>query len=451
MREWRELHRQLKLQCEGSGGRVGLGLPPREAASVAGQDPPCGHVELHRALIAGLPTQLGHRTERGQYEGPRGRKFQLFPGSPLASKPPPWVLSATLLDTEKVWSLTNAAIEPEWAMAELPHLLARRHFDPRWSRSQGRVIGSEQVSLFGLVLAPKKPIHYGGLYPEESRDIFVRDGLVTGEINTRSAFVARNRKTLAQAEEEEAKQRRAGLVVDEEWMAQWYRDRIPAEITSAQALDAWYAKLPANAKQALEWTRDDLLVADGADADLFPAFIALGQARLAVRYRFEPGAVDDGMTVVVPLHLLNALDPSRLSWLAPGFVADKAAAMIRTLPKALRRNFVPAPDFARAFAEAHGRADAEADAFAGTLARFLKRMTGAEVTGGDFEEAALEPHLRANLRLLDADGRSVLAESRDLDEMRARFGARARDAFAARASEGLAQGGLTEFPAEPTQ
>src|SRR3546814_1297485 len=120
MREWRELHRQLKLQCEDSWGRGGLGLPPREAAAVAGQDPPCGHVELHRALIAGLHTQLGHRTERGQYEGPRGRKFQLFPGSPLASKPPPWVLSATLLDTEKVWSLTNAAIEPEWAMAELP-------------------------------------------------------------------------------------------------------------------------------------------------------------------------------------------------------------------------------------------------------------------------------------------------------------------------------------------
>src|SRR3546814_4416822 len=158
-------------------------------------------------------------------------------------------------------------------------------------------------------------------------------------------------------------------------MAQWYRDRIPAAITSDQALDAWDLKLPANAKQALEWTRDDLLVADGADADLFPAFIALGEARLEVRYRFEPGAVDDGMTVVVPLHLLNALDPSRLSWLAPGFAADKAAAMIRTLPKALRRNFVPAPAFARAFAEAHGRADAEADAFAGPLPRFLTRTT----------------------------------------------------------------------------
>ena len=499
MREWRELHRQLKLQCaelgweeeKGSesffaGDRSGFATPhpkndlpsprrrgpgdlrtskagpPRsrlrgtdkEGTATAsiddGQAMHARYATLHRALIAGLPTNIGQRTERIQYDGPRGRRFQLFPGSTLASKPPPWVLSATLLDTERVWSLTNAAIEPAWAIAELPHLLARRHFDPRWSRSQGRVVGSEQISLFGLVLAPKQSIHYGGLYPEEARAIFLRDGLVSGEINARSAFVARNRRTLEQAEEEEAKQRRTGLVVDEDWMTQWYADRIPREIVSAQALDAWYARLPMDKRQTLEWTRDDLLVGDGSDADRFPAFLALGDARLAVRYRFEPGAPDDGMTVAVPLHLLNALDASRLSWLAPGFVQDKAAAMIRSLPKALRRNFVPAPDFANAFAHAFAqRGPNEPDAFAGALARFLGRMTGVGIAATDFDEEALEPHLRANLRLFDRDGRSVLAESRDLDELRARFGARAGEAFAERAAEGLAQEGLTTFPDAP--
>jgi ATP-dependent helicase HrpA len=344
-------------------------------------------------------------------------------------------------------ALTNAAIEPDWAIAELPHLLARRHFDPRWSRSQGRVLGSEQISLFGLVLAPKRPIHYGGLYPEESREFFVRDGLVAGEIDSRSAFVARNRRTLAQAEEEEAKQRRVGLVVDDEWMAQWYRARIPAEIVSAQALDAWHAKLPQEARRALEWSRDDLLLADTSDARRFPDYLRLGDARLALRYRFEPGAPDDGMTVVVPLHLLNALDAARLSWLAPGLVHDKAVAMIRLLPKALRRNFVPAPDFARAFTTAHG-AD-EPDAFAGALARFLKRMTGADVAATDFDEAALEPHLRANLQLLDRDGSTVLAESRDIVDLRARFGARAADAFAEHAAAGTARDGMTTFPDAP--
>ena len=507
MREWRELHRQLKLVVEELGWGESRAMAPaadgqsdnaialrsssprrRRSRGVAvdpgnaksgnatsmdpslrGDDgdqqatrathqssaPDTGtnahYAALHRALMAGLPTHLGARIVQGKgpagYDGPRGRKFQLFPGSPLAKKPPPWVLSATLLDTERVWAMTNAAIEPDWAITELAHLVVRKQFEPHWARSQGRVVGSEQISLFGLVLAPKKPVHYGALFPEESRAIFARDALVTGEINARSAFLARNLAMLARAKEEEAKLRRAGLVVDEDWMAQWYLDRLPAHVHNAQALDAWFGKLDAAHKVALEWTLDDLLVADETDATLFPAFIALGNARLDVRYRFEPGAPDDGMTVVVPLHLLNALDPARLSWLAPGFVADRATALIKSLPKTLRRNFVPAPDFARAFFEAH-RSD-DGDAFAGTLARFLKKLTGVDIVALDFDDVALDPHLRLNLRLLDRDGRTVLAESRDLDALRAEFGARAAAAFAERAAEGLAQAGLTAFPTTP--
>jgi ATP-dependent helicase HrpA len=527
LREWRELHRQLKLVCDELGWDAGaetllpgsnpssdsrsrLDSPPRtksfstsKPSSSRRREPsgadagaetsmpvdgtpggasmtssaaaesvpsrqhrrddtgtaPATHIDapryakLHRSLIAGLPTQIGNRaqpSERkavGQYDGPRGRKFSLFPGSSLAKKPPPWVLSAVLLDTERVWALTNAAIEPEWAIAELPHLLARRHHDPHWSRSQGRVVGSEQISLFGLVLAPKRPIHYGAMYPEESRQIFVRDALVTGEINTRSPFLARNLATLAKAREEEAKQRRAGLVVDDDWQARWYFDRLPADVHNAQALDAWYAKLSKPDKAALEWTRTDLLIGDETEAARFPPYLPLGDARLAVRYRFEPGAVDDGMTVVVPLHLLNALDSARLSWLAPGFVADKAAALIRSLPKALRRNFVPAPDFARAFAQAWLQPDG--DSIEGTLARFLHKATGVALATTDFDPTTIELHLHANLRLLDADGRTVLAESRDLPALREGFGARAALAFAERAAQGLARLGLTTFPEDP--
>ncbi len=443
LREWRELHRQLKLLCDELGWQhededKDKPIDARRFAS------------LHRALLAGLPTQLGHRGDKGFYDGPRGRKFQLFPGSALAKKPPPWVLSATLLDTERVWALTNAGIEPDWAIAELPHLLARRHHDPHWSRSQGRVVGSEQISLFGLVLAPKRPVHYGALYPEEARQIFVRDALVTGEINTRSVFLARNLATLAKACEEEAKQRRAGLVVDEDWQARWYFDRLPPQVHNAQALDAWYGKLPKEQKAALEWARDDLLVGDETEAARFPPYLPLGDARLAVRYRFEPGAIDDGMTVAVPLHLLNALDAARLSWLAPGFVADKAAALIRTLPKTLRRNFVPAPDFARAFAEAWPQP--AADSIEGTLARFLHNATGVAFPATEFEPGAIEPYLRANLRVLgtsDGDDRVVLAESRDLGDLRTRFGVLAAAEFAKHAAQGLAQRGLTTFPEAP--
>jgi ATP-dependent helicase HrpA len=452
LREWRELHRQLKLVAAELGWETAE-KPPPESEKARQRE----YVALHRALIAGLPTQVGNRQPGdkakkapAQYDGPRGRKFQLFPGSALAKSSsskaaPPWVLSATLLDTEKVWALTNAAIEPDWVMAELPHLLARRRFDPRWSRAQGRVLGSEQVSLFGLVLAPKQPIHYGALFPEESRQIFVRDALLTSEIDTRSAFLKRNLAMLDKAHEEEAKQRRAGLVVDEDWQARWYLDRLPPDVHNVQALDAWYARLPAEKKASLEWSRDDLLVGDESDASLFPRYLALGDARLALRYRFEPGAADDGMTVAVPLHLLNALDLARLSWLAPGFVADKATALIRTLPKALRRNFVPAPDFARAFAEAWPQPSA--DSIEGELARFLQRTTGVALSATEFDPVAIEPHLRANLRL--SEGQDVLAESRDPAELRERFGARAAAAFARHAAQGMARTGLATFPDTP--
>jgi ATP-dependent helicase HrpA len=511
MREWRELHRQLRLLCEelgwdsssdGAFGKALLAAPAalpaggdgearrkatrgelhkaarlaREGAkpekSVTGPDVPgagagarpdkaktdsepgsapvpekvrvAAYQALHRAILAGLPTQIGHRTEKGDFQAPRQRRFHLFPGSALAKRPPPWVLSATLLDTQRVWGLTNAAIEPDWAIAELPHLLARKHFDPHWSRAQGQVLAAEQISLFGLVLAPRKPVHYGRINPGEAHDIFVRQALVTGEINTRAGFVADNLKVLEQAREEEAKLRRAGIVADEDWQARWYLDRIPADIHSASGLDAWWKALPPGQQRTLRWSLADLLPGEGSEQERYPKYFALGDARLAMHYRFEPGAADDGVTLDVPLHLLNALDPARLSWLAPGFVADKAAALIRSLPKAMRRNYVPAPDFARAFFEAWPQPSA--DDIRGELARFLSKATGAAVAATDFDEAALEPHLRMNLRLADAEGR-LLAMSRDLDALRARFGERAGQAFAARAGKALAAEGLREFPA----
>ncbi len=484
MREWRELHRQLLLMCRELGWELGpedtaltsalafVGVdapqsaPPQRrrrrgaqpalanaVGSNAAASPPAtekqrlaGYVSLHRALIAGLPTQVGHRTEKGDYLAPRQRRYHLFPGSTLAKKQPPWVLSATLLDTQRVWGMINASIEPDWVIAELPHLLARKHFDAHWSRAQGHVLASEQISLFGLVLAPRKPVHYGRIAPQESHEIFVRQALVTGEINARSGFVADNLKTLEHARQEEAKLRRAGLIADEDWQARWYLDRVPGDIHSAAGLDAWHKALTPEARRALHWSLDDLLPGEGSEQDRFPKYFPLGDARLPLHYRFEPGAGDDGVTLEVPLHLLNALDAARISWLAPGFVAEKAAELIRSLPKAMRRNYVPAPDYGRAFGEAYPQP--AGDDIRGELARFLTRATGVAVTALDFDEAGIEPHLRMNLRLRSDKG-EVLAESRDLDALRARHGEAAGHAFAARAGRELASEGLRGFPALP--
>ena len=502
MREWRELHRQLRVLCEELGwneepvdsamapllagssapapvrddaakakvtrgqqhraarlAREGKVETPAAAAPTAAPAPAApaadaragfsdrvrahAYQTLHRALIAGLPTQIGHRSDKGDFLAPRQRRFLPFPGSVMAKRPPPWLLAATLLDTQKVWGLTNAAIEPDWVIAELPHLLLRKHFDPHWSRAQGQVLASEQISLFGLVLAPKKPVHYGRIAPGEAHDIFVRQALVSGEINTRASVIADNLKVLEQAREEEAKLRRAGIVADEDWQARWYLDRIPAEIHSAAGLDSWWKGLAPEKRRAVAWSLADLLPGEGSDAERYPMYLPLGDARLALHYRFEPGSEDDGVSLDVPLHLLNALDPARLSWLAPGFVADKASALIRSLPKAMRRNYVPAPDFGRAFAEAFPAPSA--DDLRGELARFLSKATGAQVSALDFDETALDAHLRMNLRLHDAQGK-LLAASRDLDALRARFGEQAGDAFAERAGRALAAEGLREFP-----
>jgi len=433
MREWRELHRQLLLVCEQLGWQL--------------NSLPADYPLLHRALLAGMPTQIGRKDDKRQFEGPRQRRFSLFPGSNLASQPPNWVVSAVLLDTQRVYAMINARIEPEWVISEVPHLLSRKHFDPHWSRRQGRVVGSEQISLFGLVLAPKRPFHYGGLYPEEAREIFVRQALLPGEITTRALFVERNLAMLAQAHEVEAQRRRAGLVADEDWQAGWYFDRLPASINSAIALDAWYRQATPAQRKQLEWSLPELLPGEGSESDRFPAYWPLGEARLALHYRFEPGALDDGVSLVVPLHLLNALDTARLSWLVPGLVEEKAAALIRSLPKSLRRACVPAPDFARAFREAYPTASA--DSIEGELARFLARTTGVTITALDFGLQALDPHLLINLRLMDRDGQEVLAESRDLGQLRGEFGKRAEQAFAQRATGARAQQVLTSFPTEP--
>ena len=449
MREWRELHRQLLVTCQSLQWNLPAWDDIEQQLLEHEQNPKAAaqhYRQLHCAVLAGLPTQVGHRNDKGLFEAPRQRRFSLFPASPLAKQPPAWCMVGQLLDTQRVWGLMAAKIEPEWIVDVCDPLLSRQYFDPHWSRRQGRVVGSCQMSLLGLRVVAKQAVHYGTLFPEESRDIFIRQALLTGEINARAPFIARNLAMRETAHAQESKQRRIGLVVDEDWQVRWYKDRIPAEINSADALDRWHKGLPEKTRQSLLWQLSDLLLAEPSQAVMFPEYLALGNNRLALHYRFAPGEADDGVSLDVPMHLLNALDPARLSWLVPGVLEEKVAALIRALPKALRRNYVPAPDFARAFCQAYPQP--EGDALTGTLARFLSKTTGAPVTALDFDEAALEPHLRMNIRLADAR-RHVLAQSRDVLELKQRFAAEAERAFSMQAGQEFTQTVFSGFPSAP--
>ncbi|HRA36848.1 MAG TPA: ATP-dependent RNA helicase HrpA [Pseudomonadota bacterium] len=430
LREWRELHRQLLLQTQELGWRLNA--------------EPASYEAIHRALLSGLPGQVARKDEKGQYQGTRGRRYLPFPGSALAKSAPQWMLSAVLLDTQRLYGLTNARVEPQWIEQQAQHLLKHRYYDPHWSQAQGHVQAYEQVSLFGLVLVEKRRVAYQRIDPVDARRIFLREALATGAIDCRAGFVRRNREVLAAAHAEEAKRRRSGLLRSEEELAAWFETRIPADVASAAGLDAWVQGLDPAQRRGLEWTLADVMAADAAPGHQFPATLDLPGARLALRYRFEPGHAEDGVAIDLPLAFLNALPDARLGWLVPGLLQEKVAEWIRALPKGLRRNFVPAPDFARAFAEA---VPPDERALGVALSAWLEKATGVAVAPEAWDEAALPPHLRFHVRLLDEQG-AVLESGRDLAALRAQHGLRARQAFARETAASISRSGLTQWDFE---
>ncbi|QWT20605.1 ATP-dependent RNA helicase HrpA [Bacillus sp. NP157] len=439
MREWRELHRQLVLVIRELGWRdapaapaapVGA-RPARDAATAAPASHtlnPDAHFEaIHRSLLAGLPTQVGHKDEKGIFRGTRERRFQVFPGSALAKAPPAWIFAAQILDIGgRVWAMMNARVDPAWIESQAIHLVRATARDAHWSRKRGTVVAYEQVTLFGLVLVERRPVTFHKQDPRLAHEIFLREALVRGELDSRADFVRANTRVLEQAHDIEAKQRRAGLLRSDDELAAFFEGKLPESIADTRALDAWYRKAAPGEQAALRWTLADVMdTGAGLDPKAFPASLDIGQHRYRLEYRFVPGDPADGVTLNVPLAFLNAVPSARGEWLVGGLLADKVAELIRGLPKPLRRNFVPAPDFARAFAEAESARD---EPLAKALAAFLKRTTGVDVDAGAFAGIELPVHLQMRYRVHDENGRTV-AEGRDLAAIRAQWEGKAREAF----------------------
>jgi ATP-dependent helicase HrpA len=417
---------------------------------------------VHRCLLSGWPTQVGMKTERGTYRSTRERSFTIFPGSSLAKSQPPWVLAGQILDLQKVYGMLCARIEPHWIEQQAAHLVRRSWRDVHWSRKRGAVVAFEQVTLFGLTLVEKRPVTFGAQDPKLAHETFVREALARGEIDARSDFVRANARLLAEARELEAKRRRSGLVRDEDALAAFFAGKLPESIHTAAALDAWYRNAKPQQQAALHFSLADVLAeSPGVGAREFPSDLDVAGHKLRLSYRFVPGDPADGVTLHVPLALVNAVSSSRCEWLVPGLLTEKVAEMIRALPKALRRNFVPAPDFARAFAEAETPRD---EPLPLALAAYLARVTGVAVSSSDFASIELPPHLSMNFRIFD-DAGLTLAESRDLASIQAQWTGAARVAFSRRADVELTRedvaafdfeeipdrvispGGLTAFPA----
>lgn len=438
VREWRDIHQQLKAQMHE------LGYKDNSKAA--------SYESIHQALLAGLLSHIGHRSQGKErdYLGARNTRFHLFPGSALFKAQPKWVVSAELVETTKLYARGNAQIQPEWVENLAAHLVKRSYSEPHWQARRGQVGAYEKVSLYGLPIVPRRRVNYGPIDPKTSRDIFIRFGLVEGELHTRAPFWRHNQQLIADLHDEEAKTRRRDLLVDEEAIYAYYAKRIHEGIYSTAQLEQWLRKQPN--KKTLFMRAEDIRRHDQAvDQAQFPDHITLGDMALPLTYHFEPGSEADGVTVHVPLPLLPQLTPGMVDWLVPGLIEDKVVALIKSLPKALRRHFVPAPQVAHQALAIMQQGDAPLHQ---TLAAALKQLTGVHIAEDQWQMDRLDPFMQMRIGLLSADGEKLLSHSRDLQGLQKAYAGQATATpQLAQARHAIEQDGITQmsFPALPDE
>ncbi|MBH3414285.1 ATP-dependent RNA helicase HrpA [Pseudomonas putida] len=416
LREWRDAHRQLSLIC-------------RELQLTVNKEP-SDYQKVHKAILSGLLSQIGQKTEEGDYQGARQRRFWVHPSSGIGRKRPQWVMAAELVETTKLYARMVARIEPDWIEPLATHLIKKNHFEPHWEKKRGQVVAYEQITLYGLILVGRRPVHFGPIDPVTSRELFIREGLVGGEIQSKAKCLAANKRLLEELDELEAKARRRDILADEETLYAFYEARLPAEIHQTATFDAWYRMTSQKDPNLLIMREEDVLAREASEvtAAQYPDSLQVGELRLPLTYHFEPGHPRDGVTVRVPAPLLPNLPGERLEWLVPGLLEAKCVALVRNLPKALRKNFVPVPDFVKA---SLARMSFGQGALPQALGQELLRMTGARVSDEAWAESVnlVEGHLRMNIEVVDGQGK-FLGEGRDLAELTARFAAASQAALA---------------------
>jgi len=468
VREWQDLHGQLSALSRE------LGINTRTSSS--------DRVRVHTALLAGLLSQIGMkavlppprslsgrspaaggRRPLTEYLGARGTKFAIFPGSGLARKPPDWIVAAELVETSRLWARTVAAIEPEWVEPVAEHLVKRFYSEPRWSRSSGSAVATEKVTLYGIPVVADRTVLLHRIDPDLARELFIRHALVEGDWQTRHHFFRDNAALLEQAASLEQRARRRGLVAGADALFAFYDARVPKEAVSARHFDTWWKTARHETPDLLTLKLDDLLsdAADELDAGAYPevwtsASPGLGSqpAGLSLSYAFEPGSDTDGVTIDIPLKTLNQAHPEEFSWQVPGLRLELVTELIRSLPKNVRRELVPAPNVAREVI-----ADLAREAAPGTsdpsvpeslmrqdvrdvLSRELLRLRGVRVSPDDFDLDKLPPHLRITFRVMDGD--KVAAAGKDLAAIQRQLRPKVRATLSARATA-LTKTGVTAW------
>ncbi|MER5947631.1 ATP-dependent RNA helicase HrpA [Streptomyces sp. NPDC001904] len=432
IREWQDIYTQLRTVAK----QMGIHLNEEDAPGDS----------IHVSLLSGLlshigmkdvkeskesaqkdPKQAGRDRGRNEYIGARNAKFAIFPGSALFKKPPRFVMSAELVETSRLWARVNARIEPEWVEPLAEHLLKRTYSEPHWEKDQAAVMAYEKVTLYGVPLVAQRKINYGRIDPEVSRELFIRNALVEGDWRTHHKFYADNRRLLTEVEELEHRARRRDIVVDDDTLYDFYDQRVPEHVVSGAHFDSWWKHKQKEEPELLDFERS-MLIRESAEAVTkadYPDSWRQGALKFRVTYQFEPGADADGVTVHIPLQVLNQVTDAGFDWQIPGLREDVVVELIRSLPKPIRRNYVPAPNFAKAFLD---RAVPLQEPLPTTLARELQRMVGVPVKADDFDLTRVPDHLKITFRIVD-ERRRKLAEDKDLEALKLQLRPKARQAI----------------------
>ncbi|WP_399886456.1 ATP-dependent RNA helicase HrpA [Streptomyces sp. BBFR51] len=443
IREWQDIYTQLRTVAKQ------MGIHLNDADDTAPDD------RVHVSLLAGLLSHVGMKDvkegAKNEYLGARSAKFAIFPGSALFKKPPRFVMSAELVETSRLWARVNAKIEPEWVEPLAEHLLKRTYSEPHWEKDQAAVMAYEKVTLYGVPIVAQRKVNYGRIDPEVSRELFIRNALVEGDWRTHHKFFADNRRLLTEVEELEHRARRRDILVDDETLYDFYDQRVPEHVVSGAHFDSWWKHKRHEQPDFLDFEREMLIneKAGAVTKDDYPDSWRQGPLKFRVTYQFEPGADADGVTVHVPLQVLNQVTDEGFDWQIPGLREQVVTELIRSLPKPVRRNYVPAPNYAQAFLD---RAVPLQEPLPVTMARELKRMVGVPFDAEDFDWAKVPDHLKITFRIVD-ERRRKLAEDKDLEALKLRLRPKARKALSQAAAataersggESLERSGLTDW------
>ncbi|AOW87791.1 MULTISPECIES: ATP-dependent RNA helicase HrpA [Streptomyces] len=441
IREWQDIYTQLRTVAKQMGIRLNDDDAPGD--------------RVHVSLLAGLLSHVGMKDvkegAKNEYLGARNAKFAIFPGSALFKKPPRFVMSAELVETSRLWARVNAKIEPEWVEPLAGHLLKHTYSEPHWEKDQAAVMAYEKVTLYGVPIVAQRKVNYGRIDPEVSRELFIRNALVEGDWRTHHKFFADNRRLLTEVEELEHRARRRDILVDDETLYDFYDQRVPEHVVSGAHFDSWWKHKRHDRPDFLDFEREMLIneKAGAVTKDDYPDTWRQGPLKFRVTYQFEPGADADGVTVHVPLQVLNQVADEGFDWQIPGLREQVVTELIRSLPKPIRRHYVPAPNYAQAFLD---RAVPLQEPLAVTMARELKRRVGVPLEAEDFDWAKVPDHLKITFRIVD-ERRRKLAEDKDLEALKLQLRPKARKALSQAAAatavrsggESLERTGLTDW------